>query len=108
MRKAYESGAPGLRPVPRFSPEEMSFSQVKGGGGVVGRGGLKTVLHRGDQLAVAGVAGELPEEGARETLVLHVRHIPGDGRRSVVAPPVAAAVGVGRAADRAGGRAAVL
>src|SRR3954454_3273221 len=79
-----------------------------GGGGVVGWGGSKIVLHGGDQLTVAGVAGELPEEGARETLVLHVRHLPGDRRRGVVAPPVAAAVGVRRPADRAGGRAAVL
>src|SRR3954469_3851640 len=79
-----------------------------GGGGVVGWGGSKIVLDGGDELTVAGVAGELPEEGARETLVPHVRHLPGDRRRGVVTPPVVAAVGVRRAADRAGGRAAVL
>src|ERR1044071_4232087 len=62
----------------------------------------------GDQFAVAGVAGELPEERARAALRLHVAHLPGDRRRGVVAPPVAAAVRVRRSTDGPGGRAAGL
>src|SRR5262249_43514202 len=66
------------------------------------------VAHRGDQLAVAGVTGQLPEEGAAEPLAAHVAHLPADGARRVVAPPVVAAEGERRAGDGAVGRAAVL
>src|SRR5690349_989869 len=66
------------------------------------------VAHRGDELAAGGVAGELPHEGAAEALRLGVARLAGDGGRGVVAPPVAAAPGVCRTADGAGGRARVL
>src|SRR5262245_48447947 len=69
---------------------------------------LETPADRGDQLTARGVAGELPHEGAAETLLLGVGHLAGDRRRGVVAPPVVAAQRVGRAADGARGRAGVL
>src|SRR5262245_59046778 len=56
------------------------------------RGLLPVVVQGGDQRAAAGVPGELPEEGAPQALVLLVGHLPGDGGRRVVAPPVAAAI----------------
>src|SRR4051794_21652898 len=62
----------------------------------------------GGQLAVRGVTAELPEEGAAQALALGPAHLAGDGGGGVVGPPVVAAVGVGRAGDGAGGRAAVL
>src|ERR1700754_3484445 len=68
----------------------------------------EVVLDCRNELTVAGVTGEFPEERPAQTLLLHVRHLPGDGRRRVVAPPVAAALGVRGAAHRAGRRAGVL
>src|SRR5690606_22568062 len=64
--------------------------------------------HGGRQLAVGGVTAELPDERAAEALVLDVVHLPRDRRRGIVAPPVVAAVGVRRAGDGPGGRAARL
>src|SRR4051794_37524029 len=72
------------------------------------RASLQVVADGGDELTVAGVAGELPEERAAQALLPDVGHLAGDGRRRVVAPPVAAALGVRGAADGAGRRAAVL
>src|SRR4029453_7855034 len=69
---------------------------------------LQAVAHRGDQLTVGGVAGEFPEERTAEALRLRVAHLAGDRAGRVVAVPVAAALGVGRAADGAGRRAGVL
>src|SRR6266511_5127291 len=71
-------------------------------------GVLQVVPDRRDQLTVAGVPRELPEERSGEALLLHVGHLSGDGRRRVVAVPVVSALGVRRAADGAGRRAGVL
>ena len=70
--------------------------------------GLAIVVERCDQLTVAGIAAKLPEERAAEALILLVGHLAGDGGRGIVAPPVVATVGVGGAANGAGGRAGVL
>src|SRR5690606_40388874 len=64
--------------------------------------GPLTGVDRGDEFAVAGVAAELPEEGAAELLLVDVGHLSGDGLRGVVAPPVAATVRVRGAGDLAG------
>src|SRR4051794_10081261 len=63
------------------------------------------VLQCRDELTVRGVAAEFPEERTAQTLLLGVGHLSGDRGRSVVAPPFAAAAGVGGAADGSGGRA---
>src|SRR5690554_1405441 len=60
---------------------------------------------RRDQRTVRGVTGQLPEEGPGEALLLGEVHLPRDGARRVVAPPLAVAEGVRRPTDGAGGRA---
>src|SRR5699024_7182530 len=60
------------------------------------------------ELAIVGVARQLPDEGARKTPVLGGLHLALDRLRSVVAPPLVTALGVGGAGDRARGRAGVL
>src|SRR5690606_10617744 len=61
-----------------------------------------------DQLTVGCVTAELPDEGTAESLLGAPVALAADGRRGVVAPPLAAAVRVRRACDRAAGGAAVL
>src|SRR5690606_40071081 len=56
-----------------------------------------------DQLAVGGVAAQLPEERPGQALPVLVVHLVRDGGRGVVTPPLVTALGVGGAADGAGG-----
>src|SRR2546423_6227867 len=66
---------------------------------------LDVAADRRDQLAVGGVAGQLPEERAAQALALRVAHLAGDRGRGVVAPPLAALEAEGGTGDRAVARA---
>src|SRR5690606_9451405 len=87
----------------RFTPARCPPVPFRGVGPL-----LQPVGQGVDQFAVGGVTAELPEERPAEPLVLDVGHLPRQGGRGVVAPPVVAAVGVGGARDGSGGRAGVL
>src|SRR6266536_359610 len=109
MRCACRGGRP---PGPGHGDTELenrTGSRITGSPPLSAIGWLpEAVAHCADQFAAAGIAGQLPEEAAAEALALGVVHLAADGAGRVVAPPVAAALGVGGARDGAGGRALAL
>src|SRR6266536_4688481 len=109
MRCACRGGRP---PGPGHGDTELenrTGSRITGSPPLSAIGWLpEAVAHCADQFAAAGIAGQLPEEAAAEALALGVVHLAADGAGRVVAPPVAAAVCIGRAGHAAVGRALAL